>query len=264
MNDLILTTRPAPDVALITLNRPEARNAFNEALLSALHDALSVLATCAETNVVVVTGGSSAFGAGGDLHEMSQASPTELWASPRHIYWNTIHDFPKPMIAAVNGPAYGGGCELALACDIVIAGDSARFALSEIKLGFIPGRGGTQRLPAIVNKSAAMYMILTGNPIDAQTALRLGLVWDVVPAEATIDAALSIAVMIAERPPVAVQIAKEVVASAAAPALKSGMATERHCYEFLTGMDDAKEGMAAFLEKRPPVFRGLKKTNDPC
>jgi enoyl-CoA hydratase len=255
MNELILTTRPANGVVLVTLNRPEARNAFNEALLFALHEKLNELASCDETHVVVVTGGSTVFGAGGDLQDMSQASPTELWASPRHKYWNTIHDFPKPMIAAVNGAAYGGGCELALASDIVIAGDSARFALPEIKLGFIPGRGGTQRLPAIVNKSAAMHMILTGNPIDAQTALRLGLVWDVVPTETTIEAAVAIATVIAERPPVAVQIAKEMVASAAAPALKSGMAAERHCYEFLTGTDDAKEGMAAFLEKRPPTFR---------
>ena len=256
MSDLIIQKEVSEGVRLVQLNRPDARNAFNEALLSQLAQTLQSLNTDQGVRVVVVTGTEAAFGAGGDIGEMAASSPVDLWASPRHDYWDEIHQFRKPIIAAVNGPAFGGGCELALACDIVLAGDNARFALPEIKLGFIPGRGGTQRLPPLINKSAAMHMILTGDPIDAETALRLGLVWKVVPSSETVKECLGIAEKIAQRPPVATQIAKELVSRAAAPMLAEGMATERHSYEFLTGTDDAKEGMSAFLEKRVPKFSG--------
>lgn len=246
----------AGGVVRLTLSRPKAHNAFNDHLLLLLAEQLRVLAGDDSVRCVVVTGGLKSFCAGGDLAEMSAATPVQLWASPRHEYWNEIHSFPKPLIAAVNGPAFGGGFELALASDIIVAGDNARFALPEIKLGFIPGRGGTQRLPALVTKSAAMHMILTGDEIDAQTAFRLGIAWMVTTPRECVDEATRIAQRIASRPTVAVQIAKEVVSQAAAPALKSGMSTERHCYEFLVGTDDAQEGMRAFLEKRKPKFVG--------
>lgn len=256
MTELVIETRPADRVAALTLNRPEARNAFNAALLARLAERLYALDRDDDVHAVVVTGGAKVFGAGGDLAEMAQSSPVDLWASPRHDHWGIIHGLRKPLIAAVNGAAFGGGCELALASDIVIAGDNARFALPEIKLGFVPGRGGTQRLPAAIGKSAAMHMILTGDPIDAETAVKLGLALEVVGAEITVERATAIAAAIASRPRIAIQIAKELVSNAAAPLLAQGMANERHCYEFLIGTNDAKEGMAAFLEKRPASFTG--------
>jgi enoyl-CoA hydratase len=256
MTELVILTRPADGVALLRLSRPEARNAFNAALLERLAAVLHALDRDAGLRAAVVTGGADVFGAGGDLAEMAASTPVELWASSRHDHWGAIHQFRKPLIAAVNGPAFGGGCELALACDIVVAGENARFALPEVRLGFVPGRGGTQRLPAMIGKSAAMHMILTGEPVDAQAALRLGLVWEVTAPEATIERALAIAQVIATRPPVAVQIAKELVSRAASPLLEQGMATERHCYEFLVGTSDAQEGMEAFLGKRAPAFSG--------
>lgn len=256
MTDLVIIERPAAGVALVTLNRPEARNAFNSELLEAFSEALSNLDHDGKINAVVVTGGLQTFGAGGDLGEMAQATPVELWASPRHDYWAIIHQFKKPLIAAVNGPAFGGGCELALASDIVIAGQSARFALPEIKLGFVPGRGGTQRLPRIVGKSQAMFMILTGSSIDARKAVEVGIALEAVEIDQTIPRAIEVASLIASKPRVAVQIAKELVADASGPLLQDGISKERHCYEFLISTDDAKEGMGAFLEKRDPTFKG--------
>lgn len=256
MNDLVLESRPSDHVALLTLNRPEARNAFNGQLLETLAKRLEKLDRDDQINAVVVTGGPVAFGAGGDIAEMASTSPVDLWASPRHDHWEQIHAFRKPLVAAVNGPAFGGGCELALACDIVIAGNSARFALPEIRLGFVPGRGGTQRLPKIVGKSQAMFMILTGNPIDAARAVETGMALEIVDPDQTIIRATEIAATIASRPRVAAQIAKELVSGAAAPLLDEGMARERHCYEFLMATDDAQEGMSAFLEKRPAKFSG--------
>lgn len=256
MNDLVLESRPSDNVALLTLNRPEARNAFSGQLLETLARRLDILDRDDNINVVVIAGGPVAFGAGGDIAEMASTSPVDLWASPRHEHWGKIHAFKKPLIAAVNGPAYGGGCELALACDIVIAGNSARFALPEIRLGFVPGRGGTQRLPKIVGKSQAMFMILTGEPIDAAKAVETGLALEIAEPDETISRATEIAKTIASRPRVAAQIAKELVSGAAAPLLNEGMAKERHAYEFLMATDDAKEGMSAFLEKRPAKFSG--------
>jgi enoyl-CoA hydratase len=256
MNDLVSEQKYEDGTVLLTLNRPDARNAFNAALLARLAERLCALAEAREAHCVIITGAGDAFSAGGDLKEMAASTPVQLWRSPRHGWWNSIFSFPKPLIAAVNGLAYGGGCELALACDIVVAGTNARFALPEIKLGFVPGRGGTQRLPAIVGKSAAMYMVLTGEPIDAHEAFRLGLALEVCEPSVTLDRALAIARTVSARSPIAAQIGKELVQRAGAPQLESGMALERHCYEFLVGTPDAKEGMAAFLERRSPKFFG--------
>lgn len=256
MEDLVLINRPEENVGVLTLNRPEANNASNNALLSRLAEALGEMRDDQSIHAVVLTGSEKVFGAGGDLVEMSASSPVDLWRSPRHDWWGEINRFPKPLIAAVNGPAYGGGCELALAADIVIAGANAQFALPEIKLGFVPGRGGTQRLPILVGKSAAMHMILTGEPINAERALALGIVWEITEPAETLERAIALAGTIARRAPVAVSIAKELVQRASSPLLDQGMALERHCYEFLTGTEDGQEGMSAFLEKRKPEFSG--------
>lgn len=256
MDDLVVETRPAEHLIVLRLNRPQARNAFNDALLHCLAERLSAAKNDSSVRAVVITGSDKAFGAGGDLREMAATSPVGLWRSPRHDWWGEINRFTKPIIAAVNGPAFGGGCELSLACDIVVAADSATFALPEIKLGFVPGRGGTQRLPGLIGKSAAMHMILTGEPISADDALRLGMVWEVCKAEETVARAIAIAERIAKHAPVAVSIGKELVQRACPPMLEQGMALERHCYEFLTGTDDAREGMDAFLNKRTPRFNG--------
>lgn len=256
MENSILVSFPEDHVGVLTLNRPDFNNAANNLLLESLATELARMRLNPDVQAVVLAGSESVFGAGGDLAEMSAATPVELWGSPRHDWWGEVNRFPKPLIAAVNGPAYGGGCELALASDIVIAGSNARFALPEIKLGLVPGRGGTQRLPLVVGKSAAMHMVLTGEPIDAERALSLGIAWEITDPSKTLESAISLAKTIAKRAPVAVGIAKELVQRAATPLLEQGAALERHCYEFLTGTEDGQEGMRAFLEKRSPNFSG--------
>ncbi len=243
-------------VALVRLNRPKQLNALNGPFMDELCDALDVLDADDAIRVVVVTGSECAFAAGADIGEMASASPVDMLRGNRIAQWDRIRKIAKPVIAAVNGWCLGGGCELAMALDLIIAGEGAKFGQPEIKLGVIPGAGGTQRLTRAVGKGKTMEMILTGDPITAAEAERMGLVARVVPDEVVVEDALALASVIARRSPVALRVAKEAVNAAFELSLTAGLAHERRLFFLLFATEDQKEGMAAFLEKRDPEFTG--------
>jgi enoyl-CoA hydratase len=248
---------PARHVALVTLDRPTQLNALNDALLEALASALERLDADPECRCVVITGaGERAFAAGADIKELIDQTTESLVEGGSFDVWDRVRRVRKPLIAAVRGYALGGGCELAMACDMIVAGDDAQFGQPEIKIGVIPGAGGTQRLTRAIGKARAMELILTGRPIDAREADALGLVTSVVPAEATLTAALALAGRIASMPPLAVIAAKEAVRAAFEGSLTAGLESERRLFYGLFGSDDQREGMAAFVEKRTPHWSG--------
>jgi len=252
----IVVEAARPGVRLVTLNRPKARNALRTRLLAELADALAAFTADDEVRCVVLTGGAEVFAAGADITEMAPHTAVTVLADERPRHWQSIRRFPKPMVAAVNGWALGGGCELAMHADIIIAGDTAKFGQPEINLGIMPGAGGTQRLTRAVGKSMAMKMVLTGEPIDARAALACGLVAEVVPHEIAVERALALAETIAAKPPVAVRMAKEAVLMADELALEQGLAHERRAFCYLFATEDRTEGVSAFMEKRKPQFRG--------
>ena len=243
-------------VATLTLNRPEARNALNNALLSEVTTALEAAAADDAVRVAIITGGPKVFAAGADIKEMAALDMVGVMNDPRPGYWRRIAAFPKPLIAAVNGYALGGGCELMMHADIVVAGEDAQFGQPEINLGIIPGAGGTQRLLRTVGKALAMKMVLAGEFIDAPTALRAGLVAEVVPPDQVLTRAGELAVKIAAKGPIAVCLAKEALLKAYETTLESGLAFERKAFTLLAGTEDRREGIAAFMEKRTPEFKG--------
>jgi enoyl-CoA hydratase len=248
---------PDPAIALVTIDRPEALNALDAAVLAGLADAFTRLDGDPTCHVIVLTGsGTRAFAAGADIKAMAGASPTTIGPIGGFEHWATLAGVGVPIVAAVRGFALGGGCELALLCDVVIAGDDATFGQPEIKLGVIPGAGGTQRLTRSIGKARAMELILTGRSIDAREAERLGLVSRVVPAEETLDRALELAGRIAALPPIAVRAAKAAVNAAQELPLSEGLARERQAFFGLFSTADQKEGMAAFVEKRSPRWTG--------
>ncbi|MDP9250375.1 MAG: enoyl-CoA hydratase-related protein, partial [Chloroflexota bacterium] len=203
-----------------------------------------------------VTGNERAFAAGADIAEMAAASAVDMLRTNRIAQWDRVRRISKPVIAAVSGWCLGGGCELAMALDLIVAGESARFGQPEINLGVIPGAGGTQRLTRAVGKSRAMEMILTGEPIDAREALRLGLASRVVPDELLVEDAMALAAIIATKSPLALRLAKEAVNVAYEMSLTDALAHERRLFYLLFASEDQKEGMAAFVEKRTPDFKG--------
>jgi enoyl-CoA hydratase len=243
-------------VALITLNRPRVLNALSPELIAELGDALAAADADPEIGAAVLTGGPRAFAAGADIADMADRTAVEQLRRDQTGRWQPITAFTKPLVAAVNGYALGGGCELAMMCDLIVAGDNARFGQPEIKLGIIPGAGGTQRWPRTVGKYLAMETVLLGEPIGARRAYRAGLVNRVVPAEVTVDVALDVASRLAAGPPMALRLAKDSVSRALETPLAEGLAAERKNFYFLFGTDDQKEGMHAFLEKRRPQFKG--------
>jgi len=252
----ILLSDPFPHVRLIQLNRPKQLNALRARLMQQLQDALSAAAEDEDVRCVVITGDDRAFAAGADINELNAYTMVSMLNDTRMLNWDAIRAFPKPLIAAVNGFALGGGCELAMACDIIVAGEDARFGQPEINLGLIPGAGGPQWLPRAVGKSLAMKLNLTGEMIDAKTALAAGLVSDVVPPELTVDTALEIAQTIASKAPVAVRMAKAAVLKAFEMPLSAGLDYERRALDVSFATEDKDEGTAAFLEKRKPDFKG--------
>jgi enoyl-CoA hydratase len=245
-----------PPIATITLNRPKVLNALSPALIAELTGALADFDADESIRAVVLTGGPRVFAAGADIADMADRSPVEQLTRDQTERWAPLSGFKKPLLAAVNGYALGGGCEVALMCDLIVAGDSARFGQPEINLGIIPGAGGTQRWPRTAGKHVAMEVMLTGAPVTAQRAYELGIVNKVVPAEATISVAQRMAREIAEKPPLAVRMAKEAVLKAFEATLSEGLASERKSFYFLFATEDQKEGMHAFLEKRKGVFKG--------
>ena len=243
-------------VALLRFNRPKQLNALNAEVMDGLCTALETLDRDEAIRAIVVTGSDRAFAAGADIGEMATASPIDMLRTNRIAQWDRVRRIGKPVIAAVAGWCLGGGCELAMALDLIVAAESARFGQPEINIGVIPGAGGTQRLTRAVGKSAAMEMILTGEPIDAREAHRLGLVARVVPNELVIEDALSLAAKIATKSPLALRLAKEAVNAAYEMSLTDALAHERRLFYLLFASEDQKEGMAAFLEKRDPEFTG--------
>ncbi len=244
-------------VALVTLSRPEARNALSFALLTELADALEALDADASCRAIVLTGaGERAFASGADIRELAATDAVELIVANRFANWERIGRIRTPLIAAVRGYALGGGFELALACDMVVAADDARFGLPEVTLGVIPGAGGTQRLARAVGKAKAMELVLTGRQLDARAAEAAGLVTTVVPAPETLGAALTLAEAVASMPPVAVLAAKEAILRAYELPLGAGIEHERRLFYLLFASEDRTEGMAAFLEKRSPAWTG--------
>jgi enoyl-CoA hydratase len=254
---LVLVERQeAQRTALVRLNRPKQLNALNSATMDALCDALEELDRDDAVRAIVVTGNERAFAAGADIGEMAGATPIDMLRGNRIGQWDRIRRIGKPVIAAVNGWCLGGGCELAMTLDLILAGEGAKFGQPEINIGVIPGAGGTQRLTRAIGKSRAMEMILTGEPMDAREAERRGLVARVVPDELVVEDALALAAKVAEKSPVALRLAKEAVNAAYEMGLTDALAHERRLFYLLFASEDQKEGMAAFLEKRSPDFKG--------
>lgn len=252
-----LLVETSEGVARITINRPTVRNALNGATLDELLEVFGELEADDSVRAMVLTGaGDRAFVSGADIKEMRDKTPLEplQWSELGHQVADAIEQAARPVIAAVNGFAPGGGCELALACDFIVASDAATFGQPEVKLGILPGWGGTQRLARVVGKAWAKRLILTGEIIDAETALRIGLVTQVVPAAHLLEIAVALARQIAERAPVAVRLAKHAIEAGRDPA--TGAALERQAFAVCFSTADRQEGMAAFVEKRAPVFAG--------
>ena len=245
-----------PHVALITLNRPKVLNALSTDLMQELVTALFALDDDSSIRTIILTGNDKAFAAGADIAQMVDAGPVDQLLDNRFRSWQQLTMIGKPIIAAVNGFALGGGCELAMTCDLIIAGESAKFGQPEIKIGTTPGAGGTQRLTRAIGKSKAMMMVLTGEMIDAQTAYDWGLVAKVVPSSTLLQETFEIAKLIANKAPVAVKLAKESVNKADEMSLRDAVDFERRNFYLTFGSKDQKEGMKAFLEKREPLYIG--------
>ena len=243
-------------IALVSLNRPKVLNALSTDLMEELVDCFFNLDKNPLVRVIILTGNGRAFAAGADIAQMAQASPIDQINDQRFRTWEMLRLITKPVIAAVNGFALGGGCELAMSCDFIIAADDAKFSQPEIKIGTIPGAGGTQRLTRAIGKSKAMMMILTGDMIDAKTAYDWGLVAKVVPANTLLQETFELAKIISDRAPIAVRLAREAVNKSFEMSLKDGMDFERRNYYLTFASADQKEGMKAFMEKRIPEYSG--------
>jgi enoyl-CoA hydratase len=251
------STGPVDGVALLTLDRPEALNALDFALMRELAEAAERLDRDAACRVIVITGsGERAFAAGADIKELAAQTPTSLTVDDEFRHWERLKRIRTPLVAAVRGVALGGGFELAMLCDCLVAADDAQFGQPEIKLGVMPGAGGTQRLTRAIGKAKAMELVLTGRTMGVREAEAHGLVTKVVPAEATLEAALDLAAQIAAMPPVAVVAAKEAVNRAFELPLEAGLEFERRNFFLLFATDDMHEGTTAFIDKRKPDWRG--------
>lgn len=250
----VIVEHPKTYVLLIRLNRPEARNALSKALLGELAQVLTEAEADEGVRCVVLTGDERAFSAGADIKEMPD-SEMPIWGEKgRLLSWKTIERFKKPLVAAVNGWALGGGCELVTLCDIAIAGDNAQFGSPEVKIAAFAGDGGTQRIPRLVGRTRAMYMHLTGNPIDSETACKWGLVVEVTATDRTVARAIEIAETIAKWSPIATRMIKEEVAMNDRMPLDESLSLERKLLLWQT--EDHDEGIAAFVDKREPNFKG--------
>ena len=255
MSESVVVQREEP-IAVVLLNRPEALNALNDELMSEVVAALEELDRDAALRCIVLGGSERVFAAGADIGQMAAASAMDMYHSDRIGKWDAIRRLSTPLVAAVSGFCLGGGCELALACDLVVASESARFGQPETGLGIIPGAGGTQRLTRAIGKAKAMDVILSGRFLDADEAERAGLVARVVAREAWLEEAKRVAHAIAEKAPVAQRLAKEAVNRAFESTLATGLDFERKALYLAFASEDAKEGLTAFTEKRKPEFRG--------
>jgi enoyl-CoA hydratase/carnithine racemase len=243
-------------VALVRLDRPEARNALSPEVMGLLGAEVERLDADPEIRCIVIAGSDEVFAAGADIGALSEREFHEALFHPSAAFWKRLAECRTPMVAGVSGWALGGGCELALACDLIVASETATFGVPEITLGIIPGGGGTQRLARVVGRQRAMELVLTGRRFDAAEAASLGLVNEVVPVGEWLSAAMAMGQRIAKRPPIAARLAKQAVLAAEETAMAAGLEQERRLYELAMATEDRVEGMTAFLEKREPDFRG--------
>jgi enoyl-CoA hydratase/carnithine racemase len=243
-------------VALLRLNRPEVRNALSPELMDRLASELERLDPNPVIHCIVIAGSDEVFAAGADIKAMSERTFVEALYHPAAEFWKRLVKVKTPLIAAVSGFALGGGCELALACDMIVASETAWFGQPEITLGIIPGGGGSQRLARVLGKQRAMEYVLTGRRFDAATALEMGLVNKVAEKDRWLEEAMGLAHTVAERPPIAARLAKQAVLAAEETAMSAGLDNERRLYELSMATEDRVEGMHAFLEKREPKFEG--------
>lgn len=255
MGELVESSRDG-HVALLRLNRPEARNALSPEVMETLADALERLDPDPDVRCIVIAGSDQVFAAGADIKALSERSFAEALSHPSASFWRRVAAIKTPLVAAVSGFALGGGCELALACDMIVASDTARFGQPEITLGIIPGGGGTQRLARVLGKQLAMEYVITGRQFDADMAHEMGLVNKVAKKNRWLEESMELARTVAERPPIAVRLGKQAVLAAEETALSAGLENERRLYEIAMATEDRVEGMHAFLEKREPKFEG--------
>ena len=253
--EFVLTEVRGP-IGIVTINRPQVRNALNHQTIAELVDALDAFDMDDQVRCMILTGDDRAFAAGADISQMVEAGAVDVLDDDNFARWARFRAIHKPVIAAVSGYALGGGCELALMCDLVVASETAQFGQPEVKIGIIPGAGGTQRWARSAGKVRAMEAVITGEPVGAVDAERIGLVNRVVPAGAHLDEALRLANLIAARPPLAVRLGKEAVNQAMEVPLSAGLEFERKLFYLLFASDDKREGMRAFLEKRAGRFTG--------
>ncbi len=256
MSEPLVTTERDGAIAVVLLNRPHQLNALSGPLMDELVSALHALDEDGAIRCIVVGGNERAFAAGADIGELADATPVDLYENRRIDQWDAIRALRTPLVAAVSGYCLGGGCELAMACDLIVASETARFGQPEINLGVLPGAGGTQRLTRAVGKAVAMDVILSGRFLTADEALRAGLVARVVAAEAWLDEAKRVARAIAEKSPVSVRLAKEAIDQAFEAPLSAGLEYERRAFALARASEDATEGLTAFVEKRDPDFKG--------
>lgn len=256
MSNEVILTRTEGRVGIAQLNRPKALNALNREIMEALMAALEQFDADPDIGCLIISGNERAFAAGADIKEMVSATPTKMLDNPFIDYWDRLRKISKPVIAAVAGYALGGGCELAMACDMIVAAESAKFGQPEINLGVIPGAGGTQRMTHAVGKAIAMEMVLNGRFLSASEALQHGLINRVVPSELFLEEAIKLATEIGNRAPVALRLGKEAVNAAYEMSLQSGLAHERRLFYMLFSTEDQSEGMEAFINKRKPNWQG--------
>lgn len=256
MEYLIVTEQHAPGIALIQLNRPKELNALNLQLMQELRDTLQQLDRNNAVKVIILTGNEQAFAAGADIKQMADKTAIDMLMIDQFSTWDQIRKTKKPIIAAVSGFALGGGCELAMTCDMIIASETAKFGQPEIKIGVMPGAGGTQRLTKAVGKAKAMELVLTGRFLSAEEALNYKLVNKVVPVEMFLHEAVTLAKEIAAMSPIATQLAKEAVNRSFETLLDEGLYFERKNFYLAFASEDQKEGMKAFVEKRKPEYKG--------
>ncbi len=251
-----ILTETRDRVGLVRLNRPQAMNALNQLLLTELMEALEAFDTDSQIGAMVIAGNERAFAAGADIKELASSTSVEMLERDHIALFDHLRQIYKPVVAAVSGWCLGGGNELAMSCDMIVASETARFGQPEITIGVIPGAGGTQRLARTIGKALTMEMVLNNRTLTAEEALRFGLVNRVAPVEKYLDEALSLAAEVAGRAPLAVRLGKEAVNHAYDSFLAEGLADERRAFYFLFATQDQKEGMAAFIEKRKPEWKG--------
>jgi Enoyl-CoA hydratase/carnithine racemase len=256
MEYIIVNEQYRPFIALIQLNRPRELNALNTQLMQEVRDALHQLDKNDKVRVIIITGSEQAFAAGADIKQMADKSAVDMLKTDQFTTWDQIRRTKKPLIAAVSGFCLGGGCELAMTCDMIIASETARFGQPEIKIGVMPGAGGTQRLARVIGKVKTMEMVLTGKFVSAEEALTLRMVNKVVPVELYLAEAVKLAEEITQMSPIATQLAKEAVNRAFETHLDEGLQFERKNFYLCFSSEDQKEGMNAFIEKRKPEYNG--------